>query len=142
MTDVIGAVKDYLENEGTVTALLDSDTTRIYGGEILRADIDEMPRGAVVLSPAGGGLIGNAYQDYGDVRVDVDCYGATPYEAYTLYLAVYASLKHLRRSIAGDQVLLHWARASSKGTEARDPETDWPVVTSSWQVLAAEVTPA
>lgn len=136
MSDVIGALRDYLLSEGDVTTLTGA---RIYGGSIKDTDVAAMPRATVILSPAGGGLLGNAYQDYGDTRVDVDCYGEDSFQAYALYLAVYAALKHLRRTIAGDQVLLHWARASSKGTEARDPETDWPLVTSSWQVLAAEV---
>lgn len=100
-----------------------------------------MPRYAVVLKEAGGGLIGQAYQDYGDVRLDITCYGATPYQASRLSSAVYSALKHLEREVVSG-VLLHWARPSSKSTGARDPDTDWPVSVSSWQVLSAEITAA
>lgn len=111
---------------------------RVYGGELPRAQNASMPRAAVVLKGAGGGVLGQGYQNYGDLRVDADCYGESPLAGWQLYLEVYALLKHLRREVAAG-VLLHWAKSSSRGISARDPETDWPLTVSSWQVLASEV---
>lgn len=135
MTDVVGALAAYLKADSGVAALAG---TRVYGGELARNQIEQMPRTAVVLKPSGGGLLGRAYQEYGDRRIDIDCYGATPRDGETLYLAVYRSLKQLRRTVSSG-VLLHWALASSAGVTARDTDTDWPLTLSSWQVLASEV---
>jgi hypothetical protein len=135
MVDPIAALVAWLNLDGTLVALVDG---RTYGGELPREQVAAMPRAAVVLRPAGGGLLGRAYQDVGDVRVDVECYGAVARQAWEVNLAVYQALKHLSRVVSAG-VLLHWAQPSSKGVLARDPVTDWPVCLASYQVLAAEV---
>jgi hypothetical protein len=135
VADPIEGLVEFLQADAGVSLLVGS---RVYGGELPRADVTSMPRTAVVLKPAGGGLLGTAFQEYGDIRVDVDCWGETPRAAWILYLAVNAALKQLRHEESAD-VLLRWARPSSRGVSARDPDTDWPVCLSSWQVLAHEV---
>jgi hypothetical protein len=137
MVDLVGAVVAFLKADGGVAALAG---TRVYGGELPKSEsaTPPMPRAAAVVKEAGGGVLGQAYQEHGDVRLDVICYGATPYEASRLSGAVYTALKNLKRvKITG--VLIHWATASSKATGARDPDTDWPLSVSSWQVLVAEI---
>jgi hypothetical protein len=138
--DPIRAVRAFLLADDDIADLVD---TRIFGAAVPEELEDGMPQACIVLNPAGGGLIGRAYQNYGDTRIDVYCYGATLHEAHEVYLAVYGALKHLRREQVfvdlSDSVLLHWARASSKGVLATDPMTQWPTCLSSWQVLAAEV---
>lgn len=136
--DPIYGLVGYLAADAGVSALVG---TRVFGGELPRSENGSMPRQAVVVQPAGGGIMGLAYQDYGDFRVDVSCYGATPLDAWALYLAVHSALKSLRREVS-HSALLHWARPSSKGLSGRDTDTDWPLVISSWQVFAAEVTAA
>jgi hypothetical protein len=135
MVDPIAALVAWLKVDAALAALLDG---RIFGGELPREQIASMPRPALVLRPAGGGLLGRAFQDFGDVRVDVECYGAVSRQAWEVNLAAYQALKHLSRVVSAG-VLLHWAQPSSKGVLARDPSTDWPVCLASYQVLAAEV---
>jgi hypothetical protein len=136
LADPIEALVTWLKADADTAALVG---TRVFGGELPTAQNASMPRRCVVIQPAGGGIMGNAYQDYGDFRVDVDCYGETPYEAWRTYLAVAGALKHLNRELS-EGVLLHWARASGKGVSGRDPDTDWPITFASFQVLAAEIT--
>jgi hypothetical protein len=133
MIDVIEAVVAYLKSDAGVAALVG---TRVYGGELPRSQAATMPQGTVVVSPAGGGLLGLSGNDYGDSRVDIDCYSTTPHQAYKLNLAVYDAMKAIRRRKQGT-ALLHWSRPSSTGATGRD--TDWPITVSSYQVLAAEV---
>lgn len=138
--DPINAVVAFLRAQPDVAALVGS---RVEAEELPDEQSAHMPRAAIVVSLAGGGLLGRGYQEYGDVRVDIDCYGVTQRAARTLYLAVRPALKHLRREVVADsadtRVLLHWARLSAGGTTARDPRTDWPVCISSWQIFASEV---
>lgn len=134
MPDPVTAVKDYLLADAGVSAQVG---TRVFAGELPRSEVESMPRRAIVVRPAGGGLLGRAYQRYGDTRIDMSCYGATPHEAWALYRVARSALKHLRRAVVGD-TLLHWARVSSDGTTLRDADTDWPVTLASWQVLGAE----
>lgn len=132
--DPVLALATFLRADSDVAAMAGE---RVFSYE-LPPDHSTPAAPTVLLKPAGGGLIGQATQEYGDTRVDVDCYGRTPKESRQLDLAVYRALKHLARAVH-DDVLLHWARSSSKGVPARDPETDVPVTVSSWQVLAAEI---
>ena len=124
---------------GTFAPITDLTGSRIYGGEVAKADVASMPRASIVVSPAGGfGAIGKGYQRYGDRRFDVDCYAATEGASYQLYLQVHEALKHFRRgTYAGCDLI--WAKPSAGGNTGRDPRTDWPVTLSSWQVLASEL---
>lgn len=134
MQDPIEALVAFLKADPP-TAVLTAG--RIYGGLLLRADTPGMPRAAISMRPAGGGLLGRGYETVTDVRVDVDCYGADPKQAWGVYLAAHQALKLLRRNVSAG-TLLHWARPSSAGVLAVDPQTDWPIVLSSWQVLFSE----
>lgn len=135
--DPTAALVAFIKADSDVKELV---SERVFAGELPRTETDEMPRQAVLIQPAGGGVMhGNAYQQYGDQRFDVRCYGTTPLDSWSLYLAVYGALKELRRAVH-EEVLLHWARTAAKGATGRDPDTDWPLTISSWQVLVAEVT--
>lgn len=110
---------------------------RVYGGEIPRAAVAAMPQRCVLLDPAGGGFIGQAFQDYSDIRVDVHCYGETRRDAWHVHLACRDALKQMRsQTIAGVRLL--WARSAGGGVLAREPDTEWATAVSSWQVLAGE----
>lgn len=130
----IAALVTFLKADRAVAARVG---TRVFGGELPRSENESMPRQAVVISPAGGGALGGGYQAFGDRRVDIDCYGSTGRESWLLYLDVHAALKALRREVHS-RVLLHWARISADGSTGRDPDTDWPLTISSWQVLSSE----
>lgn len=113
--------------------------TRVFGTEIPEDESGSMPEATVVIKRAGGlGTLGGGYQEFGDIRVDVLCYGATPYLAEELLLAVHPALKQLRRAVYSG-CLLHWANPAGGPLPLRDPDTDSPLFFSSWQVLAAEI---
>jgi len=128
MPDPVAAVAAYLQDVAALT---------VFGGELPAREADAMPRRVVVVKPAGGGLLGGGTLAAGDTRLDVDCYGETALDSWLVYQAVYAALKGLTRQTRAE-TLLHWARPSTRGTLARDPDTDWPVTISSWQVFAGE----
>lgn len=112
---------------------------RVQGGELPESLTTSMPQYVVVVRPSGGvQAFGTAYQEYGDSRLDVLCYGATPQQAHKLYRRVHPVLKHLRRQ-AVNGCLLHWARTAGGPFQLREQDTSWPFTFSSWQVLAAEV---
>lgn len=136
--DPIKGVIEWLRLDEDVAALAAS---RVYFGRLPDNEKPNMPRPLVTVQAAGGGFLGGGYQDYGDRRLDVDCYGSSDYQAWLVHLAVRGALKHLRRQVS-EGVLLHWARPSSEGIQGRDPETDWPVVFASFQLLASEVAAA
>lgn len=138
--DVIAAVRAFLQADPGVAAAVGTQAgygVRAFGGEFPRQLASTMPGAAVVVKAAGGGLLGAAQQRYGDTRVDVDCYGRTPHEAWDVYLDVAAAFDALDADeYAGG--LLKGANVSSRGIQARDPDTDWPVVVATWQVVAGK----
>lgn len=129
----LAAVRALLLADTDVAALV---AARVFVGELPKAEIEKMPRATIQLEPAGG--MGNANQLYGDPRIDVYCWGASPRESWQVYRAVHAALKGLERKVFAE-TLLHWARESAMGALGRDPEKDWPVTLNSWQVRAAEI---
>lgn len=134
----IVALMEHLKSDTAVAEIVGE---RVFGGEIPEDEVADMPEATVLIKRAGGlDVIGQGYQDYGDIRVDVLCYEATPFLAEALYLAVFPAMKHLRRTTYGDCVL-HWARHAGGAIPLRDPDTDWPILFSSWQVLAGELSP-
>lgn len=140
MQNAISALVTFLKADSAVSALV---STRVFGGKLPQSEALNMPRAAVVVKRAGGGIMGTAYQDYSDVRADVICYGRNELEADTVFLACHDALKHMRANIpTGTATLLKWARLSAGGFTGTDPDTDWPTCLSSWQVLASEVAAA
>jgi hypothetical protein len=133
--DTLGALVTFLKADPDVAS---ASVGRIFPGELPRNENPSMPRAAVVVKRAGGGLLGTAYQEYGDIRVDVDCYGKTMREADQLYSVTRRALKQMNREVSGG-ILFHWARISSDGVGLTDPETDWAMCIGSFQVLVAEV---
>lgn len=134
--DPIDALVAFLRADPDVSGLI---AARVFNTEVEAAS---MPRKCAVVGYSGGpGAIGRAYQRYGDVRIDVRCYGETPKAARDVWRRVQPALKDLRRAVHL-QCLLHWARQGGGPTSLRDPDTDWPFVWSSWQVLVAEVAAA
>jgi hypothetical protein len=85
----------------------------------------------------GGGGFG-ATNNFGDKRIDVDCYGVSEKAASDLFDAVYAALKGMG-TIVVNQVLFHWCICVADGTSGHDPQTTWPVCIGTFQVLVSEV---
>lgn len=132
--DVVGALRTFLLADAGVTAL----TNQVYAGSLPRSVQEaSSPPTAVILRRAGGGNMGQT-NNFGDKRIDVDCYGANEKTASDLFDAVYAALKGMGTTVVG-QVLIHWAICAADGTSGHDPQTTWPVCIGTFQVLAAEV---
>lgn len=137
--DPILAVMALLAADTDVAALVSG---RVYGMELPEADDVSMPRYALVVTLAGGNLLtGGTWSEYGDPRFDVFAYGATRLEANQLYRAAHVALKAMTR-VKHASVLLHWARPAGGPIPLRDPDTTWPYVLSTWQVLLSEVAAA
>lgn len=119
-------------------AVSDLVSTRVYSGEVLPADIASMPRACVVLNPSGGSSSPGTLGNYGASRIDTLCYGGSLGEAWSVYLAVYAALKHAAPQTAGGVQVMS-VRVLSKGALGTDPETQWPVALASFSALTAEV---
>lgn len=137
--DAVRALVAYLRGRPAVTGLVGQ---RVFAEDVPESENATMPRPLVVVATAGGGLLARS-ELYGDVRVDVRCYGVTLAAARGLHLEVRAALKALRRKEISDSatsaVLLHWARISADGSSRRDVLTGWPLCSSTWQILAADI---
>lgn len=137
--DAIAGLRAFLLADPDVAALVSG---RVFGGELAGAEAASMPRKAIVVARAGGpGAIGKGYQRYGDIGVELRCYGETPHSADQLWRRAYPALKQLARVIE-DGCLIHWAKLGGGPMALRDPDTDWPFTLASFQVLVAEVAAA
>lgn len=135
MPDPILALMAQLTDDSDVVSLAG---TRIYG-EMPESDAALMPRPSLVIRHAGSSnSFGNGWCEYGDLRFDVVAYGDTTYTAGALWRAVHRCLKGMAREVR-EGTLLHWARPAGGPTSLYDPDTQWPFVLSTWQVLLSEV---
>jgi hypothetical protein len=138
----VNGIVAFLRAQAPITA---RTSLRIFGPDgVPKSENASMPQQAIVVSPAGGlGAFGSAYQEYGDKRVDIVCYGKTQAESYALWLVVRPLMKQLRRAVvsvsATEQALIHWAKISAEGNSGIDPITEWPATPASFQVLVSEV---
>ena len=132
--DHVTAVQEYLKADSDITALVG---TRVFGIELPESETDNMPRKAIVIKQSGGDG-SRGYLEHSANRMDVFCYGETPYEARKVRREVYDVLKQLDRTVI-NSTLVHWVNPSGGPLDLRDPDTQWPVVFESFQVFAAEV---
>lgn len=131
--DPTAALVAYLRADTALYALVGA---RVYGAELPASEASHMPRAAVVVRDAGG-MGARSEAPVWTPRVDVWCYGATPLEAKAVHLAVHAALRVLHRQVHAG-ALLHAASPGSGPHADRDPDTRWPLVWSSWTVIAGE----
>jgi hypothetical protein len=134
--DPVGGLVEFLQANEPVSELTDR---RVFGGELPESENAAMPRGCVVLRPAGGaGQLGGGYQQFSDQRIDALCYGDSPQAAYQLWMLVNVALKQLQRTIRAN-TLIHWCRSTGGPLSLRDSSTEWPYTLASFQVLASEI---
>lgn len=139
----VGALISYLLAQSEVAALVG---TRVFGMELPDVEATSMPRKCVLINSAGAAVFGMAARSEIplDSRTkDVRCYGETPYEASRVYNAVNLALKRLRRRLVTPPgglgaVLLYSATKIGGPAALREPETEWPVLFSSYNVLVAD----
>lgn len=137
MIDVMVALIDLLQSDTGVSALVGD---HVYGSALPPSEAGRQPSKAVVLRYAGGGgsAPGSAdYLDLAEQRVDVYSYGETMYEADKVRRAVHSALKSINRVIMGP-VLVHRANWAAGPITFMDPDTDWPAMVETWNVMAAE----
>ncbi len=132
--DHVTAVQEYLKADVDIVALVG---TRVFGIELPELESNFMPRKAIVIKQSGG-LGSGGYLEHSSSRMDVFCYGETPYQARTVRREVYNVLKQLIRTVV-DSTLIHSISPEGGPLDLRDPDTQWPVVFESYQVYAAEV---
>ncbi|MCZ7538240.1 MAG: hypothetical protein M5T61_21420 [Acidimicrobiia bacterium] len=135
LVDPIDALVSWLRLDSDLVALVGG---RVYGGQVPQFENASMPRPLVTVNPAGGGFLGRS-QDYGDRRIDVDCYGQTRPESWAVYLASRGRASSISNASSPTGCSWHWANEASRGTSGVEPDTDWPVTYSSWQLLASDV---
>jgi len=141
--NVTEAVIDYLRGEDAVMALTDG---RIFGPpgnhpeEPLRLEMNgwgTTPRKTVLVMASG---LGASIGDRSDVpeignRIDVRCYGESPYEADQAHNAVYKSMKNLLRYRSGE-IVLQVAEVGGGPLPGRDGDADWPYTLGVYVVNA------
>ncbi|MBW8638996.1 DUF3168 domain-containing protein [Hoeflea sp. WL0058] len=131
--DIIAAMVALLKADSGVTALVG---LRVFGLELPREEVDDMPRKGVILRPSGGVSAQGGYLELTADRIDAISWGETPYQASIVSLAVLVALKRLRRRVISG-VLIHSAEEAGGRLPIRDAETDWPAMTQAFQVLYA-----
>lgn len=135
--DHVTAVAEYLKADLNIVALVG---TRVFGIELPESETDFMPRKTIVIKQSGGADSGG-WLEHSTPRMDIFCYGETPYQARTVRREVYNVLKQLIRTVI-DSTLINSISPSGLPLDLRDPDTQWPVVFESYQVFAAEVVAA
>lgn len=136
--DPLVAVRTYLLADAGVSAIA---STRVFAAELPSTEASNMPRAAVVVTAAGGGqasLGARSHVPVGSIRMDVRCYGETPAAASALHYAVLSALKAIGRTFV-DATLLHSCVVEGGPFNLREPDVDWPLVLSTYSLLAAEV---
>lgn len=121
----------------TVVAYLDARLAAdVYGGRLPATAVQTDPADAVVVRFGGyPGSFGRGYQTYGDSRIDIRSLAATDIAAVALDAQVHRELKSLRRHTGSDGTVVHWAQPAGGGGLSEDPDTGWPQVLSTWQLL-------
>ena len=142
--NVTGALRAYLLDNTEITALVG---TRVYGPpgnsptDPLRSEMASWgitPRKTIVLMAsggAGGGRGARTRMRWVENRIDVRCYGESPYQADVLHGEVYPAMIDLEGFTNGDTRLVS-AEVSGGPLPARDGDADWPITLSVYIINA------
>lgn len=145
MPDRVVALVQYLKEDSAVGSATEG---RVWPQEIPDRSVSRMPRPSVVVRDSGGPQTIRRGQT-SNSRVDIRCYATTPHSAKDIHNFVYAALDDLTTTVVG-ATLLHSALPSMGPMSMREPPVPfpgeapdnrkhWPVVISSWVILAADV---
>lgn len=141
--DPIPGILTCLKLDSNIDDLVDG---RVYGEELPRSLVasgeqngnDSIPKCIVVSSATGGyGLGQRSTVKALAFRIDVRCYGETPYEARRVHFEVTSVLKRTIGKTYGNTRYYRFIPEIA-GMFARDPDTDYPFVYSSFDVWASE----
>lgn len=133
LPDYIAGIIALMKDNGDIKDLVGTD---VYGMELPRAEVNNMAQKLIVVSSVGGDPVYHHMKLTWNI-VEVRCYGETYYEAWRLHNAAHAFFKGLNR-VTYDTLLLHTAIPVNGPITLQDPKFEWPVVLSTWRLLAAE----
>jgi len=110
-----------------------------YDAESFQVDVEDMPHKAISIYRSGGPE-DSGYSETTYERLDLKCWGDTPREAMRVHSEVQNFLKAFTpRNVStpdGVMRLFNFVRSGGPN-ELRDPDTDWPLVWSSWLVKSS-----
>ena len=141
IADPIEGVVNYLRENVDLAQLVDS---RVYGSEFPSSQVGANPRTKAVVVTAAGRGFGGAGFDRTDiplqqVRVDLFCYGETPYQAARVMRAVAGAMKGVRGYTSSQGGAgIKSAVLTAGPIQLREPDTGWFVLVITAEVLAAE----
>lgn len=134
MSDPIGALVDVLKADADTAALAG---VHVYGAELPQDMVARLPANAIVVSASGGpSLTGESDAEVDTQRVDLTCYGATPFEAEQLRRVAARAVRGIRRRMIGD-TLIHTVSTAGGFSAGRDRDGGWPTAFQSFQLLYA-----
>jgi hypothetical protein len=111
--------------------------TRVFGEELPKTEVSQMPRKAITLHSNGGRYTPDDLP-VSIYRFNTHTYGATVYEAMQLDMLVYEFLKNLeRQTIPGGAAILSVVGETGPFT-LRDPDTTWPYTLTTYRALVGE----
>lgn len=132
--------------------LTDSDLTGLVGTDIFDRELPageeaDMPASKLVVNPVGGSEIQNrSMVRVGDINVDLQCYGDTPYNADKVARAAYQAMKHLGTAAHDDadenSTQLKSAYPIAGPISLRDQDNGWPLTVYTFKLIAGETAAA
>jgi hypothetical protein len=131
--DAIRALITWLGTQPDIASLT---AGRIYGGELPTSEVGTMPKKVILLRWAGGLGISDVIL-LSNWRVEIWCYGETPYEGDLLNRLVHRRMKSLTSQMI-DGVKLYPVQESEGPHNFREPDTKWPATIQSWSSLFAD----
>ena len=133
--NITAAIVQYLAEDGRVSRLAGS---RVYGSEFPEREAAAMPQKLAVVTASGGlgsGAGTSSRTPWTQNRVDIRCYGETPYQADILHGAVYRAMVELHLHERED-IRLSDAVISGGPLPGRDLNADWPYTIGVYTVSA------
>ena len=126
--DPIAGIVAFLKTKSNVT---NHTSTRIFGQELPRSELANMPRKCLVISSSGGGRGHIQATTYRQVRVDVRCYGESPKQAMDLHIATDTTLLDIER-VAQGNTFIYDAVLETGALSLRDPDLDYAYVSAPY----------
>lgn len=134
MADIVTAIVELLKADAGIAALAGE---HVYGGELPPNLPSLMPRSAIVVQPSGGVPFAPASTaELEAQRLDLICYGATPFEASSLRRVGNRVLLNTKRRVVAS-TLIHWVQWAGGYLAGRDRDSGWPYAFQSYQALFA-----
>ncbi len=126
--DPITAIIAHLKTKSAIT---DLTSTRIFGQELPRSEVSNMPRRCLVVSSAGGVLGHIEATTLREVRVDIRCYGESPKQAMDLHITTDTALSDLNGEASGNTYIYSVFQETAP-LSLRDPDLDFAYVQSPY----------